>query len=128
MLSYPTSPLSNSSLLTRFHVKGPPASKAPKIYSSKDSKGAYKRGFTTHTYPRDPREDFVFIWARNESHLDEIIAMKCNQSGEMELYFGELENKCIYIIFCCGPNKHPEKNVWYMPRRNGLANQAVRAP
>ena len=127
MLLYPTSPLTNSSLSTGFYAKGHPATKLPQINSSNDSKN-YKRSYTTHTYPRDPKEDFVFIWARNESDLDEITAFKCNQSGEMDLYYGELDNKCIYLIFCCGPNKHPEKTVEYMPRRNGLANQAVKAP
>ena len=117
-LLYSSLLLTNS---TQFHDTRPPSSKPPKHNSSKDSK-THKWGFTTHTYPRDPREDFVFISAKNESDLDEIISLKCNQSDEMEMYFGELENKCIYIIFCCGPNKHPEKNVEYMPRRNGLAN------
>ena len=101
-------------------------SKPRKISSSKESK-FFKRSYTTYTYPRDPREDFQFISARNESDLDEFIAMKCNQGGEMDLYFGELENKCIFIIFCCGPNKNPEKVVHYMPIRNGSTNQKVRA-
>lgn len=104
----------------------PLTSKPWKISSSKESK-TFRRSYTTYTYPRDPREDFQFISARNESDLDEFIAMKCNQGGEMDLYFGELENKCIFIIFCCGPNKNPEKVVHYIPMRNGSTNQKVRA-
>ena len=95
--------------------------------SSTSHMTTFRRSYKTYTYPRDPNEDFQFISARNESDLDEFIAMKCNQGGEMDLYFGELDNKCIFIIFCCGPNKNPEKVVHYIPIRNGSINQKLRA-
>ena len=121
-----TSDKTQTSSTSHMTTKRPLTSKPWKISSSKESK-TFRRSYTTYTYPRDPREDFNFISARNESELDEFIAIKCNQGGEMDLYFGELENKCILIIFCCGPNKNPEKVVHYIPMRNGSINQKVRA-
>ena len=121
-----TSNKTQTSSTSHMTTTRPLTSKPWKISSSKESK-TFRRSYTTYTYPRDPREDFQFISARNESDLDEFIAMKCNQGGEMDLYFGELENKCIFIIFCCGPNKNPEKVVHYIPIRNGSINQKVRA-
>ena len=121
-----TSDKTQTSWSSHMTTPRPLTSKPWKISSSKESK-TFKKSFTTYTYPRDPREDFQFISARNESDLDEFIAMKCNQGGEMDLYFGELENKCIFIIFCCGPNTIPEKVSHYIPIRNGSANQKARA-
>ena len=121
-----TSNKTQTSSTSHMTTTRPLTSKPWKISSSKESK-TFRRSYTTYTYPRDPREDFQFISARNESDLDEFIAMKCNQGGEMDLYFGELDNKCIFIIFCCGPNKNPEKVVHYIPIRNGSINQKLRA-
>ena len=80
----------------------------------------------SYNYLGNPSEDFEFISAQNKSELDDIVAIKCEKGGEMDTYYGEiLENKCILIIFCCGPNLSPQEVVYYQPRRNGLKNRYV---
>ena len=86
-----------------------------------------KKGFATKTdtYPLYLSENFELISAQNASQLDKLVPVKCNQRDEMDLFFAELENKCLYIIFCCGPDINPEKILHYMPRRNSLVNRIV---
>ena len=79
-----------------------------------------RKSFTTHTYPQDPSENFQFISAANESDLDEIIELKCEKGGDMDVFFGELENECIFTIYCCGANVNPAKNIYFMPKSYGL--------
>ena len=105
---FPTSQMSTSSYPIEFLT--------PRIIYLKPT----RKSFTTHTYPRDPSENFQFISARNESDLDEIIAVKCEKGGEMDVYYGELENQCIFTIYCCGPNIHPKKNIYFIPKSYGL--------
>ena len=73
-------------------------------------------------------KDFEFISAQNKSELEKIVAIKCENGGKMDSYIAEiLENKCIFLIVCCGPNVKPQAQVYYQPRSNGLKNQAVQA-
>ena len=86
-----------------------------------------EKGFATQTdtYAIYPGENFELISAQNASQLDKLVPVKCNQRDEMDLFFAELDNKCLYIIFCCGPDINPEKILHYMPRRNSLVNRIV---
>ena len=107
-----TSSSSTSRLSTTFFT--------PKIVYPITEPKTTQKSLTTHTYPKDPSENFQFISAANESDLDEIIELKCEKGGEMDVFFGELENECIYTIYCCGANIHPVKNIYYMPKSYGL--------
>ena len=71
-------------------------------------------------------KDFEFISAQNKSELEKIVVIKCENGGKMDSFMAEiLENKCIFLIVCCGPNVKPQAQVYYQPRSNDLKNQAV---
>ena len=111
-LLFPTSQMLTSSSSTKFLT--------PRIINPITEPKTIRKGFTTHTYTKDPSENFQFISAANESDLDEIIELKCEKGGEMDVFFGELENECIFTIYCCGANIQPVKNIYYMPKSYGL--------